>query len=94
MIWLISDHKVCNKQNCKKYLHINIDAETLSLSEDLRIEFNKNSYSTKQARKLTHSDLFDISQLGDTILLTSKVKKLWIQWDKSGNIEIGVSASV
>ena len=87
---VIADHKICRNQNCKKFLHINIDAQTLSLSEDLKIEFNKNTYSTKQARRLTHTDLFDISQIGDTILLTSKTKQLWIQWQKNGQVEIGV----
>ena len=90
ILFFILDHKVCKNKKCKKYLHINIDAETLSLSEDMKIEFNKNTYSTKQARKLTHSDLFDISQIGDTILLTSKTKQLWIQWQKNGQVEIGV----
>ena len=64
--WLILDHKMCQDQSCKKYVHIKSGRDAISITEDFSVEFDKKTFTTSQAEKL--SNHFSFSHIGDTLL--------------------------
>ena len=52
---------------------------------------NENTYTSQQAQKLrSQADLFSVSQIGQTIVVSSLKNQLWVEWQMDGTVEIGV----
>ena len=54
---------------------------------------NENTYSSQQAQKLkSQADLFSVSQIGQTLVISSLKNQLWVEWHTDGTVEIGVGS--
>ena len=52
---------------------------------------NENTYTSQQAQKLkSQPDLFSVSELGETLVVSSLRHQLWVEWHNDGTVEIGV----
>lgn len=53
---------------------------------------NENTYSSQQAQKLrSRPDVYTIAEIGDTLVVSSLMSHLWVEWHKEGTVQIGVS---
>ena len=74
-------------------LQVNLYIAMFSFAID-QVKLNGNSYSGQQAQKLrSQPDLFSISEIGDTLVLTSLSSQLWVEWHRDGTLEIGLPES-
>ena len=54
---------------------------------------NENTYTSQQAQKLkSQADLFSVSQIGQTLVVSSLKNQLWVEWHTDGTVEIGVGS--
>ena len=52
---------------------------------------NENTYTSQQAQKLkSQPDLFSVSEIGETLVVSSLRHQLWVEWHNDGTVEIGV----
>ena len=52
---------------------------------------NENTYTSQQAQKLkSQRDLFSVSEIGETLVVSSLRHQLWVEWHNDGTVEIGV----
>ena len=52
---------------------------------------NENTYTSHQAQKLkSQPDLFSVSEIGETLVVSSLMHQLWVEWHNDGTVEIGV----
>ena len=57
----------------------------------LQVTVNENPYTSQQAQKLkSQPDLFSVSQIGQTLVVSSLRNQLWVEWHTDGTVEIGV----
>ena len=60
--------------------------------QQLQVTVNANTYSGQQAQKLrSRPGVYTISEIGDTLVLSSLISRLWVEWHKEGTVQIGVS---
>ena len=79
----------CNENNpCKKYLKLIEHPNSLTISEELKINFNDNLYTSKQASKLSND--FNIAHFGETLILTHSKSKIRVLMTKRGKMEIQI----
>ncbi|XP_037934058.1 hemocytin isoform X2 [Teleopsis dalmanni] len=96
--WVISVQLHCTDKTrkvCRKMVTIK-DATApaiLTILPNMKLNFNGFEYSVQQ---LISSPIckasFDISQLGNTVLVVSRKHGFWVRYDDIGYIEIGVSS--
>ena len=59
----------------------------------LQVTVNENTYTSQQAQKLkSQADLFSVSQIGQTLVVSSLKNQLWVEWHTDGTVEIGVGS--
>ena len=79
----------CNENNpCMKYLKLIEHPNSLTISEELKINFNDNLYTSKQASKLSND--FNIAHFGETLILTHSKSKIRVLMTKSAKMEIQI----
>ena len=87
-------------------LQVNLGDQNLTLTEDLQVSkvakmtlirwtnqvtVNENTYTSQQAQKLkSQPDLFSVSEIGETLVVSSLSHQLWVEWHNDGTVEIGV----
>ena len=77
-------------ENCKKSLKQG-NHPLPKLTILLQVTVNENTYTSQQAQKLrSQADLFSVSQIGQTIVVSSLKNQLWVEWQMDGTVEIGV----
>ena len=100
-----ADHRKCNGV-CDNMLQVNLGDQNLTLTEDLQVSkiatvtqitwtnqvtVNENTYTSQQAQKLkSQPDLFSVSEIGETLVVSSLRHQLWVEWHNDGTVEIGV----
>ena len=58
-----------------------------------QVTVNENTYTSQQAQKLkSQADLFSVSQIGQTLVVSSLKNQLWVEWHTDGTVEIGVGS--
>ena len=86
-------------------LKIRLGNQNISLTQDLKVRLtmclnklvrlqvivNENSYTSPQAQKLRNiAGLLSISEIGQTLVVSSIRHQLWVEWHRDGSVEIGV----
>ena len=60
-----------------------------------QVTVNGNTYTGQQAQKLRRqAGVFSISEIRQTLVLSSPRHQLWVEWHRGGGLEIGVSCYV
>merc|ERR1719495_900539 len=92
--WSVQYHRKCNGV-CDNMLQVNLGDQNLTLTEDLQVTVNENTYTSQQAQKLkSQPDLFSVSQIGETLVVSSLRHQLWVEWHNDGTVEIGLPESL
>ncbi len=86
----ILDKTTCRQGACQNSLQLTQGDERLLLDPDLEVKYRDVMYSRPEAARLVRSTLFDVSSMGNVLVLSLKKKDLQLTWSKEGYVRIMV----
>lgn len=97
--WYVTLEKLCvdshGQRSCTRVLAVMLNERAIVLYPDLHVNIDEYTFTAEQIARLGNRlPGFELSRTGDKIIFVSHRYGIWVIWDSSTNVKIGVATKL